>query len=100
MPDVGSFIELIRAAVGRVPDIVCGKPFKPVADGIMLKYKTESRKTAMVGDRLYTDIRFGNNFGFCSVLVLTGDAAENPYKYSSDRPDLTLNSVADMLELL
>ncbi|MEG2205025.1 MAG: stage II sporulation protein R, partial [Oscillospiraceae bacterium] len=28
----------------------------------------------MVGDRLYTDIQTGVNYGMCAILVLTGEA--------------------------
>ncbi|MDR3263931.1 MAG: HAD-IIA family hydrolase [Clostridiales bacterium] len=97
MPDVGSFIEMIYAATGRRPDIICGKPYKPAADGIMAKYGLNKDKIAMIGDRLYTDIRFGNNFGFCSVLVLSGETDENMLKKAADKPDIVLNSVKDLM---
>ncbi|MDR2046866.1 MAG: HAD-IIA family hydrolase [Clostridiales bacterium] len=100
MPDAGSFIEFARAATGRVPDVVCGKPYAPAAKGITLKYGVEPRRIAMVGDRLYTDIRFGNNFKFLSILVLTGEATEETLRTSRDKPDLTLGSVADLTEML
>lgn len=96
MPDVGSFIELIKAATGKAPDIICGKPYKVAAEGIMKKYRLPADKIAMIGDRLYTDIRFGNLFGFFSVLVLTGETDKGMLKGSEDKPDLILDSVADM----
>jgi HAD superfamily hydrolase (TIGR01450 family) len=100
MPDVGSFIALAKAATGRNPDAVCGKPFKPCADGISARYKTENNRIAMVGDRLYTDIRFGNNFGYSSILVTTGTTTADMLETSPDKPTLIFDSVADFLEFL
>jgi HAD superfamily hydrolase (TIGR01450 family) len=100
MPDAGSFIALAKAATGRYPDAVCGKPFKPCADGISARYKTENKRIAMVGDRLYTDIRFGNNFGYFSILVLTGTTTIDMLKDSPDKPTVVFNSVADFLEFI
>jgi HAD superfamily hydrolase (TIGR01450 family) len=100
MPDVGSFIALVKAVTGREPDAVCGKPFKPCADGIAARYKVENKKIAMVGDRLYTDIRFGNNFGYSSILVMTGETAADMLGNSPDKPTLTFGTVADFLEFI
>jgi HAD superfamily hydrolase (TIGR01450 family) len=100
MPDVGSFIALVKAATGRSPDAICGKPFKPSADGISARYNTGNKKTAAVGDRLYTDIRLGNNFGYSSILVLTGETTADMLKNSPDKPTIVLNSVADFLEFI
>jgi NagD protein len=96
MPDVGSFIEMIYAATGRRPDVICGKPHKPAADGIIARYKVSPDKIAMVGDRLYTDIRFANNFGFLSVLVLSGETSREALDDSTDKPDLVLDSAVDI----
>jgi HAD superfamily hydrolase (TIGR01450 family) len=100
MPDVGSFIALAKAATGRDPDAVCGKPFKPCADGISARYRTENKRIAMVGDRLYTDIRFGNNFGYSSILVMTGTTTADMLEISPDKPTATFGSVADFLEFI
>jgi HAD superfamily hydrolase (TIGR01450 family) len=100
MPDVGSFIALAKAATGKDPDAVCGKPFKPCADGISSRYRTANNRIAMVGDRLYTDIRFGNNFGYSSILVLTGTTTADMLENSPDKPTVTFDSVADFLEFL
>jgi len=73
LPDTGSFIELIHASTGRRPDIICGKPFKPMTDFIISKFDFAPSAFAMVGDRMTTDIAFAQANGFVSVLVLTGE---------------------------
>ncbi|MDR3292964.1 MAG: HAD-IIA family hydrolase [Clostridiales bacterium] len=94
MPDVGSFIALVTAVTGRTPDAICGKPYQACADGIFLKFGgIDPKNIAMVGDRLYTDIRFGNSFGMRSVLVLTGDTTREMLKNAEDRPAVVLESI-------
>ncbi|MDR1940362.1 MAG: HAD-IIA family hydrolase [Clostridiales bacterium] len=100
MPDVGSFIELVYAATGRRPDIICGKPYRPAADGVTQKYGIAKDRVVMVGDRLYTDIRFGNNFGFCTALVLTGETNRDLLAKSSDKPDLVFDGVKELTAAL
>ena len=97
VPDTGSFIELIKASTGRTPDIICGKPFNVMASAIRAKYGAVPEKTAMVGDRLTTDLRFAKNNGYYSVLVLSEETDLKMLKKYPDKPDLVLNSIANLL---
>jgi len=47
----------------------------------------------MVGDRLYTDIAFGVNFGMKTILVLSGETKEEDLKVSTVSPSLVLPDV-------
>ena len=96
LPDTGSFIALINAATGRLPEAVCGKPNAPMADGIKRHFGFEAPQIAMVGDRLSTDMQFAKDFGFVSILVLSGETTEKMLKKSDIKPDLVLNSVAEL----
>ena len=51
----------------------------------------------MVGDRLYTDIATGKNFGILSILVLSGETTEEMLKASPVQPDLVFGKLADMI---
>jgi NagD protein len=55
----------------------------------------------MIGDRLYTDIAFGNRSGAVSVLVLTGgtNAAEAALAEGDERPDLVVKDLSVLAEL-
>ena len=53
-------------------------------------------KTAIVGDRLYTDIACGKNAGVYSVLVLSGESTVEDIEKFGVTPDLICNSVADI----
>ena len=100
MPDVGSFIALIDAAIGRKPDVIVGKPNSEMAESIIAKYGFEREEIAMVGDRLYTDIMFGVNNGLNSILVLTGETDIKMLNESGITPTLVLPTFKDILNYL
>ncbi len=100
MPDVGSFIKLIECSSGRTPDVICGKPFSYMGEGIKNTFLVNSDEIIMIGDRLHTDVRFANNNGFTSVLVLSGETDESMLKRSKDKPDFVLKDVNDILNYL
>ncbi len=93
MPDVGSFIRLLEASSGRTPDLVIGKPNALAGEAILRTIGVTAEETAMAGDRIYTDIRFGINAGFHSILVLSGETTEEILSKSDIEPELVLPSL-------
>ena len=100
LPDVGSFIELIKTSTGRVPDVIIGKPYKTFGDWLMREYNAAPEEFMMVGDRLYTDIAFGVNCGFHSLFVLSGEGTEDMVDKSDKKPEFILDSLNDIVEYL
>lgn len=100
MPDVGAMLSAIKLTVGREPDLVMGKPHRTAGQRIALKYNLPPRKIAMVGDRLYTDIAFGKNCGFVSVLVLSGETTAEAVAKSKVKPDYILSAVREIPDML
>ena len=83
-PTTGSLIQSVAAASKRKPEVV-GKPHTLMFDYVMDKYpQTDPKRTLFVGDSLKADVRFANNVGIDSVLVLTG---ANTMKDLKDYPD-------------
>ncbi|BHF65087.1 hypothetical protein SprV_0200809600 [Sparganum proliferum] len=74
-PGAGSIVAAVRVASGKDP-IVFGKPHKAMFDYLVETVGICSADTAMVGDRLDTDILFANKFGLLSICVLTGATTE------------------------
>lgn len=64
-------IELIRASTGKMPQII-GKPNRTIIDSAFSGSRYERQAFAMVGDRVYTDIKTGVNAGICSILSCRG----------------------------
>jgi len=92
MPDTGAMIKMFEAATGVSPKII-GKPNKLIIESILNKYKLKPEDVVMVGDRLYTDMKLGENAGIDSILVLTGEATEEDVKASKILPTYIFESV-------
>jgi NagD protein len=95
LPATGAVAALITKATGREPYIV-GEPNPMMLRSAMNLIDAHSETTAMIGDRMDTDIIAGIEAGLHTVLVLSGithkdDIAAYPY-----RPAQVLNSVADL----
>ncbi len=100
MPDVGSFLAMFCCSSGRKPDRIIGKPFTPMGEGVAKRTGTDRGRMCMVGDRMHTDIRFANNNGMMSVLVLSGETTRETMHSFPDRPDLVLGTVNELVSSL
>lgn len=101
MPDVGAMIAFVKAATGKEPDLVVGKPNRIIVDAAAVKMHLQIDEMAMIGDRLYTDIALGQSSGITTVLVLSGETKSDDLKDSPFQPDYifpNLGGVADWLE--
>jgi HAD superfamily hydrolase (TIGR01457 family) len=100
MPDVGAMIAFVKAATGREPDLVVGKPNRLIVDSAAEKMNLRVGELAMIGDRLYTDIALGQASGIATVLVLSGETKRSDLENSPFQPDFifeNLGGVADCL---
>jgi NagD protein len=96
MPATGAVAALITKATGKEPYVV-GKPNPMMFRSAMNKIGAHSENTAMIGDRMDTDIIAGIEAGLHTVLVLTGISDQAEIDRYPFRPDEVLNSVADLL---
>ena len=71
MPENGAQLAALEAASG-VSATVVGKPSKILVDLMESIYGCDPSTTIMIGDRIDTDITFGNVAGIATALVLTG----------------------------
>lgn len=99
VPDCGSICIGIKNATGKEP-IVIGKPSPLMPELAMAKYGCSKEETAVVGDRIYTDVRSGLNAGAMGILVLSGESTLQTLAESDVKPDLVLDSAAEILEIL
>lgn len=95
MPDTGAMIKMIEASTEKLPNII-GKPNKGIIEAICKKFNIDKSSMAMVGDRLYTDVKLGINAEITSILVLSGEATIKDLEQSDISPTYVFNSVKDM----
>ncbi len=99
VPDCGSVCDMIFNATGNRP-LFIGKP-EPAMPKIAMKMTGfKPTETAVIGDRIYTDIKSGINAGCVTVLVLSGETTLEILQESADKPDYCLESGADLLKAI
>ena len=69
-PGNGTLVDVLAAVASRRPDVVAGKPHRPLFDETVRR--TSARAPIVVGDRLDTDIAGAVTCGADSLLVMTG----------------------------
>jgi HAD superfamily hydrolase (TIGR01450 family) len=97
--DCGAFSCCLASATGRSP-IVLGKPDPRMLDGVCRRHDLQPEQLAVVGDRLYTDMAMAQRAGAASVLVLTGEATAAEAAAFDPPPDLVIQDVGALGELL
>jgi 5'-nucleotidase len=96
LPATGSVAALISRATAAAPYFV-GKPNPLMMRSALNALDAHSEETAMIGDRMDTDVVAGLEAGLETILVLTGvtspeDAERHPY-----RPSRIVESVAELV---
>jgi NagD protein len=101
IPDIGAIHAFVNASTGRMPDVIIGKPSREIIDFACEKAGARPEETAVIGDRLYTDIACAKNVpGLTGILVLTGETKLEELKSSPIRPDMVFGSLGEMVPLL
>jgi len=99
LPATGAVAALITRATGVEPYFV-GKPNPLMMRSALNTIDAHSETTAMIGDRMDTDVVSGLEAGLETILVMTGltqpgEAERYPYL-----PTRTIESIADLLDEL
>jgi NagD protein len=99
LPATGSVAALITKATGIEPYFV-GKPNPLMMRTALNTLEAHSETTAMVGDRMDTDIVAGLEAGLETILVLSGVTTAEETERFPYRPSRIVDSVADLIESL
>jgi NagD protein len=97
LPATGAVAALITRATNRDPYYV-GKPNPLMMRSALNAIDAHSETTAMIGDRMDTDVVSGLEAGLETVLVLTGVSTRESAERFPFRPSRILDSVADLAE--
>ena len=97
--DCGAICACLSAATGRQP-VVLGKPDPAMLRDLCTRHGLEPDETAMVGDRIYTDMAMAQRAGALSVLVLSGEATAEDAAAMPTPPDMVVANVSEFGERL
>ena len=100
IPDIGATIAYIEALTGRKPDHIIGKPQSYMIKAAAKRFNRPKDVIAMVGDRLYTDIKMAVDASITSVLVLSGETSEDDLAGSATVPDYVFEDLSGITEML
>ena len=95
IPDVGSFMELIKISTGREADHIVGKPSPEILRMLMQDYGVREEETVMIGDRIYTDMECARRAGVESILVLSGETTRE--MVPEDHEYLVIDGISSLL---
>jgi NagD protein len=97
LPATGSVAALISRATGVEPYFV-GKPNPLMMRSALNAIDAHSETTAMIGDRMDTDIVSGLEAGLETILVLTGVTSRDQAERHPFLPSRIVDSVADLID--
>jgi len=97
LPAAGSVAALISKATGVAPYFI-GKPNPIMMRSALNAIEAHSETTAMIGDRMDTDVLCGLEAGLQTILVLTGISTREEGERYPYRPSRIVDSVADLID--
>ncbi|MBP2704074.1 HAD family hydrolase [Microbispora sp. RL4-1S] len=99
LPACGAVAAMITKATGVEPYFI-GKPNPMMMRSALNQIDAHSESTAMIGDRMDTDVVCGMEAGLHTILVLTGVTQREQIDRYPFRPSQIVDSVADLVELV
>jgi len=91
-PGAGAMLAAIEAATDVMP-IIIGKPARAMFEIALEKLQAAPSETAMLGDRLDTDIAGAQGVGLKTILVLSGVTTREMLKQASITPDAIFEDI-------
>ncbi len=100
VPDAGAILAYMEQLTGRRPELIAGKPSTVILEMALNRLGLSAERCLMAGDRLETDVRMGKEAGMVAAVVLSGVSTREDAENASPAPDLILESVAELPQLL
>lgn len=96
--DTGAYVRALEEATGVEP-VVLGKPSADFFATGVAELGLDAGRVAMVGDDLHNDVLGAQHAGLRGVLVRTGKFRPEVLAASNERPDVVIDSFADLPSL-
>ncbi|MFW6104545.1 MAG: HAD-IIA family hydrolase [Candidatus Bipolaricaulota bacterium] len=100
VPDAAGMIGAIEGVTGKKVELVTGKPSKLMVKAALDRLELPPGDCLLIGDRLETDIKMGNDHGIPTALVLTGVTNRSDLAGSSIEPTYILEDLSQLPEKL
>ena len=98
IPGAGTILAALETASG-VKAQLAGKPLPFLFNVGLERLNSKPNETLVVGDRLSTDIKGGQESGCKTALVLSGVSTKEDYEKWSPKPNLLLKNILDLFSL-
>ncbi len=100
IPDAGATIAALEHSTGRRVELLAGKPSPLIMQAALAQLGLPPARCLIVGDRLETDIRMGQEAGMRTAVVLTGVSRREDVATLPVPPDLVVESLAELAEMM
>lgn len=97
LPGAGALLAALEAATDVAPFVV-GKPQPAIFDLARSKLGVGKEGTAVIGDRLETDILGGHNAGLITILLLSGVTTRQDLENYDLQPDFVFEDICCLCE--
>lgn len=98
VPGAGSLVAALVAATDVEP-LFIGKPARPMFEIALELTGTAPQETAMLGDRLDTDIDGAADFGLKTIMVLTGVSTRAEAEQNRVKPDVIVDDLPTLVRI-
>lgn len=96
IPDAGATISALEHITGRQVELVAGKPSLLITQVALERLGLPAARCIMVGDRLETDIRMGQQAGMATAVVLSGVSKANDVARLNPPPDFVIDRLDEL----
>jgi HAD superfamily hydrolase (TIGR01450 family) len=97
LPDCAAMLAAVEACTGATHEAIVGKPSPHMVTAVLERLNVSPAETAVIGDRLMTDVAMGKAAGGVGILALSGATSEADLEQSSIEPDYVLGSIAELI---
>jgi len=98
-PGCGAMVGMLEITTG-IKAFSVGKPSPIMMRAARKELDLATDETTMIGDTMDTDILGGVQLGFHTVLVLSGGTRREDLRHFAYRPEMVVDSLAELVELL
>ena len=99
MPGAGALLAFLEAATDVKP-VFIGKPNRAIFEQALKQIEAVPAETAMVGDRIGTDIAGGQAAGLPTILLLSGATRREEADAALISPDWIFDDIQSLTEFL